>query len=252
MLMKRGNRLFVSIRFLLGIVALLAGAGGFTAEDGSIRGLVKPQKQALISSEIAARVTAVPFSSGEAFAKDDVLIDLDCAVYRAQLDAATADRDARTSQYENARELLTYRATSPLEVALRKSEMQQARARYEMESQRVRGCQIIAPYAGRIINVEVNEHESVNPGSGLLSILSNENLEIELIVPSSWLSWLEVGQTFDFRIDETGTTHAATIRRIGAMVDPVSQTIQIVGVFEDVDDSVLSGMSGSAVFDKSR
>lgn len=218
-----------------------------TAEE-SIRGLIKAQDQAVLSSEVAATVARLPFRSGDNFAKGDVLVEFDCGLYAAQLKAAEASQQLRQSELANAEQLLAYKAISPLEVEVARNELQQADARYEIESLRVAGCQIQAPYQGRVIDVLTNEHQTVSRGTELMSILSDAQLEIELIVPSDWLGWLEIGHRFEFSIDETGKTHDASIARIGAMVDPVSQTIVVIAVFDGSRAGVLPGMSGNALF----
>lgn len=117
-----------------------------------------------------------------------------------------------------------------------------------MRAIRVGQCKIKAPYGGRVIEVAVNEHETVPSDKEILSILNDSNLEIELIVPSNWLNWLSIGEAFSFAIDETGKTIDATVSKLGAVVDPVSQTIKLTGKFEGNLDGVLSGMSGTALF----
>lgn len=225
--------------------------GGVSAAEGNeiIRGLVTPRNQAVISSEISARVVELPFRSGNAFGKGDTLVQFDCAMYEAQRDAAAANRDARKTEYENAQELLSYKATSPIQVEILNSEAKQAQAQFEIERIRVEGCRIKAPYDGRVMVLHTNEFESVSAGTNLLSILSDETLEIELIAPSKWLSWLSQETEFLIQIDETNTEYTARVSRIGAAVDPVSQTVQVIGTFDDEAASVRAGMSGSAIFE---
>ena len=55
-----------------------------------IRGLVKPQKKTVISSEIPAKIINIPFKDGEAFKQGDLLIKFDCSLYYAQLASANA------------------------------------------------------------------------------------------------------------------------------------------------------------------
>ena len=79
-----------------------------------------------------------------------------------------------------------------------------------------------------------------------------------MIVPASlaamrsglpaWLGWLVPGSPFRFRIDETGRSYEAKVTRLGAAVDPVSQTVRGVGQFAGGREAVLPGMSGSAEF----
>ncbi len=109
-------------------------------------------------------------------------------------------------------------------------------------------CAIHAPYAGRVISNETHVFETVSAGQELLQILDDQHLEIELIVPSRWLTWLERGAGLGFRIDETGRQYEAVVSQVGASADPVSQTVSVLAVFRSGADDVVAGMSGAAEF----
>ena len=219
---------------------------GIVADN--VRGLIKPVEKAIISSEITARISKIPFKSGDSFKKGDILVRFDCSFYRADMASAEAAFKSKLHVYENNKELLALNAISDIDVSISESEMQVARADRTMRAIRVGQCKIKAPYSGRIIEVAVNEHETVPADKEILSILNDRNLEIELIAPSNWLNWLSVGESFTFMIDETGKTIDANVSKLGAVVDPVSQTIKLTGKFEGDLDGVLSGMSGTAQF----
>lgn len=214
----------------------------------NVRGLIKPVEKAIISSEIAAKVKVLPFKSGDRFNKGDLLVGFDCSFYKADLASADAAYQSRLHIYKNNKELLALNAISDIDVSISESEMQVARADRTMKAIRVNQCQIKSPYSGRVIEVAVNEHETVPADKEILSILNDRDLEIELIVPSNWLNWLKEGESFSFIIDETGKTLNAKVAKIAAVVDPVSQTIKLIGKFDDDIEGVLSGMSGTAQF----
>jgi len=214
----------------------------------NVRGLIKPVEKAVISSEIAGKINAIPFKSSDAFKKGDLLVGFDCSFYRADLASAEAAFQSKQNIYENNKQLLALNAISDIDVSISKAEVEMARADRTMRAIRVNQCKIKAPYSGRVIEVTVNEHETVSADKEILSILNDSELEIELIVPSNWLNWLSTGETFSFLIDETGKTLDAKVSKAGAVVDPVSQTIKLTGRFEGQLDGVLSGMSGTAQF----
>ncbi|MCS6288721.1 MAG: HlyD family efflux transporter periplasmic adaptor subunit [Nitrospira sp.] len=112
----------------------------------------------------------------------------------------------------------------------------------------VKGCHISAPFAGRVVAVMVNEYENVFPNDKLVSVLDDTSLEIELVLPSSSLAWLKRKARFMFVVDETQHGYPATVKEIGANIDPVSQTIKIVGTVDRLPVEILAGMSGSAQF----
>ncbi len=214
----------------------------------NVRGLVKPVEKAVISSEIAAKINDIPFKSGDRFKKGDLLVDFNCSFYRADLASAEAAYQSKQNVYKNNKELLALNAMSEIDVSISEAEMQVARADRTMRAIRVGQCKIKAPYNGRVIEIAVNEHETVPTDKEILSILNDSDLEIELIVPSNWLTWIAMGEAFTFLIDETGKTLNAKVTKTGAVVDPVSQTIKLTGKFEEELNGVLSGMSGTAQF----
>jgi hypothetical protein len=69
-------------------------------------------------------------------------------------------------------------------------------------------------------------------------------LELEFIVPSRWLAWLKPGYAFQVRIDETGKTYPAKVQRIGARVDPVSQSVKLSAAISGSFPELIAGMSG--------
>ena len=69
-------------------------------------------------------------------------------------------------------------------------------------------------------------------------------LELEFLVPSRWLMWLRVGGAFKVTIDETRKTYPAKFIRIGARVDPVSQSVKVVAAIDGRFPELVSGMSG--------
>ena len=107
-------------------------------------------------------------------------------------------------------------------------------------------CTIHAPFDGRIIDIYVDEHASIQQQQPLMDIVGNAILEAMIVVPSHWLQWLELDHQVKIIIDETGGQVEATIK--GATVDAASQTIELRAVFNQRYDDLLPGMSGTVLF----
>jgi len=105
-------------------------------------------------------------------------------------------------------------------------------------------CSIAAPYSGRVAEQKVREQQYVQPGQALLDILDDSVLELEFLVPSAWLGWLKVGGSFQVEIDETRKTYPAKFIRIGARVDPVSQSVKVAAAIDGRFHELIAGMSG--------
>jgi membrane fusion protein, multidrug efflux system len=215
-----------------------------------IRGIIRAVETAMISTEFALRIAKIAYREGERFKKGDVLIEFDCRRPRAELAAAEALHHEMKLTLDNNRLLQRAQAVGrhDLEVSLSRA----TKAAAEAESLRVRidQCQVTAPYDGRVLELSLHALETPQPGKPFIGIVAEQDLEIELVVPSIWVRWLTVGAALAFAVDETGTAHNARVKRIGASVDPISQTIKIVAVFDQPVSTILSGMSGTAEFSR--
>lgn len=245
--------------FLLGmaILPMLPGhlALAQDAGQGEVRALIEARRHAVLSAEISGRIARMALDAGQSFKTGDVLIAFDCASYQAELDAARAQLNAAEVTVRVNRQLNTLRSIGEAEVQLAEARAQVARAEVRKFETQARRCEIKAPFDGRVVERRIQEHESVPAGAPLLEILSDRDLKIELIVPSSWLVWLKPGQRFDLRIDETGASLPGEVTQLGARVDPASQSVKVSARL--VGDkpapvpspgALTAGMSGTAIF----
>ncbi|WP_083745629.1 efflux RND transporter periplasmic adaptor subunit [Variovorax sp. KK3] len=214
------------------------------------RGVVKPKDEVLFSAKIAARIAQMPFKEGERFKKGDLLVGFDCSRLRAEANAAWAANRASRQVLQQSVELDTYNAIGKNEVQIARAKSEQTGAEATALESQMRDCSISAPFSGIVVQNISHQHENAAAGKELMRVLNDSELEMHLIAPSAWLAWLQPGSAFRFRIDETGRTHEGKVIRLGASVDPVSQTVRVVGTFTGGRDGVLPGMSGSADFDR--
>lgn len=246
------------LALVLGVVAILAAtpaallsarpAGAADADVLDSRVLVTPRREAVLSAELAGRILRMPVEEAGRFAEGDELVAFACDLHRAALAEEQASESAARATLENRRELAELRSTGTLDVALAEAEARRTAARVAMQRGMVERCVLRAPFHGRVVERLGKPFESVAAGTPLLSILDDSELELEMVVPSAWLAWLRPGDAFDVRIDETGSTHTAVVRTIGARIDAVSQAVAVRGAFDARPEDLLAGMSGTALF----
>lgn len=213
-----------------------------------VRGVVKAEKEAIISVEFAAKVIKTPDGVGASFSENDTLFVFDCDALSADQKAAKASHMAAKRKYQNNLELQEHGAVGAIDVGISEAEMHEAKARVSSIKARSKNCTIKAPFDGRVAELGINPFETSSANAPLMKIVGTEALELRLIVPSIWLSWLKAGNLFEFQVDETGTSFQAEVVRVGAEVDAVSRTIPISAKFVQVPPTVLPGMSGTAYF----
>lgn len=217
-------------------------------ELGVIRGVVHPLKEATIAAELQATIRRLPFRDGQRFRKGDLLVEFFCEQFHAELAAAKADYEGRQLVFLNSQELAKLNGIGELEKQLSEIEMKKSLGVLQGARVAVQRCRITAPYAGRVVRTMAHEYESVNPYDDVLTILDDRAFDIELIVPSSSIRWLKTTSPFVFRIDENQQAYKAHVVSLGARIDPVSQTLRVVGAFDSPPSDILAGMSGAATF----
>lgn len=212
------------------------GAGarvGAGATGGSVRAQLVPVRATVLSGEIAGRIAELEVREGDRFDKGQKLVGFDCTLHKARLaKAAALALEARKNQ-EVAARLDKLGSVSTLEVDVAAARLAAAEAEVALARAVVDRCSITAPFPGRVAERKVSRHQSVAEGQELLDILDDSALEVEMIVPSRWLAWLTVGLPFSVQVEETGVSHAAVLTRLGARIDPVSQSVKVFGRIDD-------------------
>jgi membrane fusion protein, multidrug efflux system len=214
-----------------------------------IRGVIQSRSEAVISSRITARVTAMPYRPGESFGRGALLASFDCSQTRAQLNAANAATTAYRKTYDTNVELDAYKAVGTNEVEISKANYAKADAEAKAISSQLSDCAVYAPFSGRVVEQMAHAHEVAASGQPMMKIQDSNDLEVQILVPSNWLTRLKPGTSFKFRVDETGDVLDARVRRLGAAVDPVSKTLRVIAGVARTGRTVLPGMSGTATFD---
>lgn len=235
---------------LAAFLALAADPGPARAQANheTLRGIVKAANEAMIGTDLSFPIASLPFREGQRFARGDVLAAFDCGDLAAQVKSAEAMLRAETITQENNARLARSKAVGAFEVDLSKAKSDQAAGELEAYKSKMSRCVIKAPFDGRIAFMRAHEHEIPEPNQPLMQIVSEGDLEIEILLPSNWLRWLKPGSRFAVTIDETGATKQAEVSRIAAVVDPVSQTVKVTGRFLGDTAGILPGMSGPTAF----
>jgi len=213
-------------------------------ERQDIRAQLLPRQYTVIGAEIGAKVSRLPVPEGAAFKAGALLVSFDCSMQQAQLQKARAEQSAAEHTLTANKRLLELNSIGQLELDLARAAVSKAAAEVGLQQAVVSKCSISAPFAGRVAEQKVREQQFVQPGQAVLEILDDSVLELEFLVPSSWLAWLKPGVGFQVDIDETRKTYPAKFTRIGARIDPVSQSVKVAAAIDGRYPELIAGMSG--------
>ncbi|MGN6233712.1 MAG: efflux RND transporter periplasmic adaptor subunit [Trinickia sp.] len=203
---------------------------------------------ATIGAPMSGRLTQFPLRDGDRFKQGQALARFDCGEKEAALAHARAVLESRKSVNESKQRLRALGTSSQVEYEVAAADEKQAAADVQAAQSLVGNCTVTAPFSGRVSAVYTHNYQYLQTGAPLLEVLSDASLELEMIVPSMWLSWLKPGSPLKVTIDETGKTYAATLSRLSGKVDAVSRSVKVYAHLEHPSDTLLPGMSGHAAF----
>ncbi len=209
-----------------------------------IRGLVVARQQATISAALQSTVLSIGPENGERFAKGDILVTFDCRIHQAELRRARAIAEAAKDTLDAKVSLASSGSIARLQVTLADAELKKARADVIVAETRVAYCDIPAPYGGRIVRRIANAHETVAARDPLIEIVDDSAYEVRAFVPSHWLGVIRPGSPLVLKIDETGESLPLKAITVGAMIDNVSQLIEVRAAVDGKTAGLVAGMSG--------
>lgn len=215
--------------------------------EPDLRAQLTPRRYTTLAAEIGARIQQLSVTDGAVIRAGQVLVSFDCSLQKAQRDRASATLDAADKLLATQRRLAELNATGRQEVDQAEAEVAKTRAELAQIDVQLGKCEITAPFSGRVAEQRVREQQYVQPGQALLEVLDDSALELEFIMPSRWLQGVRAGSTVQIAIDETGKTYPARVQRLGARVDPVSQSVKVVALIDGRHAELMAGMSGRVI-----
>ncbi|MBF0161169.1 MAG: efflux RND transporter periplasmic adaptor subunit [Magnetococcales bacterium] len=225
---------------------------GMSRQEPELRAELLAKQFTTLSSEIGARLLQLPFREGAFFKAGERLGLFDCTVQQAKLERAQAIVQAETDKAALLGRLDRLNVTSKLELTNAKAETAKAQAELAIIRAELKGCELLAPFPGQVVRLEVQEHQYVKPGQVVMEIHNPSTLELVVHIPSRWMQHYHKDDRFLLRVDETGKSYPAKILAFGAKIDAVNQLVKMTGAIVGTFPELSPGMSGQVLLNFSR
>ncbi len=163
-------------------------------------GTLYPQQEITVTSEIAGRITQLPFKEGQLLNKNDVLIYLDDIVLQSQLRKTKAALNLSQLKYERAKSLLKKGSGAQSEVDQALSELNINEANVAFAEAQLEKTQIRAPFKGYIGITKIDAGEYITPGQVIANLTDISSLKLNFRLPESHYQILKVGQVVEIEV----------------------------------------------------
>jgi RND family efflux transporter MFP subunit len=214
------------------------------SETASVRAQLRPKTHTVLAARMNGLLKSFAVRPGDLLMSGSPIAQFDCQEQQAEQAVIKARLSAASSKHKINLELAKMDNLSQLDLSLSTAELAIARAETQRIQAVLRKCSVLAPFNGMVMEKFIQPFQYVAEGEPLLRLVDTENLEVEMVVPSSWLKHMQVGVEFQLDLDDFNQQVEARVNRIIGEIDPVSQTVHIVGSIIKSSAGLLPGMSG--------
>ncbi len=202
---------------------------------------------ASLSPQSAGTVTGLFFDSGDIVRKDQLLLQINDNVARAQLASARARFTNAKQARDRQRNLIKRQATSQASLDQAVANFREAQAAVQQAQAVLTDLQLRAPFDGHLGIREVALGQYVAPGTIVTSIEQWNPLRAIFSLPQREIMRIKIGNRVHLRVDDISKKgFDGKISAIDASVDSRTRDIQIEARIDNPDERLRSGMYGVA------
>jgi RND family efflux transporter MFP subunit len=200
-------------------------------------------------AELGQRVTA-----GQILAQlDPQDLKLATDASRAQVAAASTNRDLAAADFKRFKELRDQNFISGAELERREATLKAAQAQVDQAQAQATGqgnqasyANLVADVSGVVTSVDAESGQVVGAGTPVVRIAQDGPRDVVFAVPEDKVGLIKTGSPVEVRLWATKTTLAGVVREVAASTDPVTRTFG-VKVSLDVKDALPLGTTVSVV-----
>ncbi|NML45167.1 efflux RND transporter periplasmic adaptor subunit [Ramlibacter sp. G-1-2-2] len=204
-------------------------------------GEVKPRVESRIGFRVAGKVLRRQAEVGQRVQAGQLLAQLDPQDYRlaadaarAQVAAATTNRDLAAADYKRYVKLKEENFIAGAEVERRETalkaaqaQLEQAQAQLASQGNQARYTDLLADAAGVVTAVEAEPGQVVAAGTPIVRIAQDGLRDVVFSVPEDKVGAVQTGGPVTVKSWSTGATLPGRIREVAASADPVTRTYPV-------------------------
>jgi RND family efflux transporter MFP subunit len=227
---------------------------------------LQPELRADLRAEVSAMVVKVHKENGEPVRKGDLLVTLDSAVLRDNLNsaeeslrAAAQSLDGAERQYQRIKSLqaqgmVSMQGLEESEVKRNsaQSEFVASKARAAAAKQQLERTEVRAPFTGVVSARKASAGDTAQIGKELIQVIDPSSMRFEGQVSADQMGVLKVGQRVNFRINGVAQSgdqlaNRGIVKRIDGAANPVTRQVSVIVEINSKDRPPVVGLYAEGV-----
>ncbi|MFD1508642.1 efflux RND transporter periplasmic adaptor subunit [Lacimonas salitolerans] len=206
-------------------------------------GTTRARQTIEIVPEISGRVEELLVRPGQQVNAGDVLVRLDSAIARADVDEARAQLTERERTLERAIQLRETNAVAASTLDDAQARLAEARAQVDRVEQRLAERTIRAPFAGTVGLAEVDLGARVSAGTRVTWLDDLSEVEIDFGLSETFFSRVSIGQGVTATSAAfPGRQFTGVVDAVDSRIDPVSRSFRARARVPNPDGTLPAGM----------
>ncbi|HEY8609762.1 MAG TPA: efflux RND transporter periplasmic adaptor subunit [Roseomonas sp.] len=215
---------------------------GSVVERTESVGTVRAREAVTITAKLPGMVTSIRFQEGERVQAGEVLVVLDDAALRAELDQARALLDDARSQLLRVQRL-TAGVVAEQRVDTLLAAARGAEGRVRQVQAKLDEARVTAPFAGRVGLRTVSLGALVQPGTAVTTLDDISRVRVEFSIPEVYVARIQPGSIVSARSTAYGERRfQGTVTVVDTRIDPATRTVRLVSEFDNPDEALRPGL----------
>ena len=212
-------------------------------DDVSAVGSLVSNESVVLRPEVSGRIEAIHFRDGEPVRRGEVLVELDAAVQRAELQQARANLTLAEADFSRTQDLFGRKFVSRSSLDDARAKLEVARAGVALAQARLARMQIRAPFDGVVGIRSVSPGDFVKDGDALINLEDIATLKVDFRLPELYLDRVKPGQSLELASDVLpGETFAARVDAIDPLVDAQGRAVRLRASLPNPDGRLRPGV----------
>ena len=213
------------------------------AKTISAVGSLRSDESVILRPEVSGRIASIDFREGQRVNKGTVIVRLDQAVQRAEMQQAEANLALAKSRIERSRDLHAKAFISGQALDDAESGYKVAIAAADLAAARLTKLDIKAPFSGTTGLRLVSVGDYVREGQDLVNIEDIDALKVDFRIPELFLKQISVGQQLQIALDAVpNMSFVGRVLAINPLIDSSGRSIVIRAVVKNTDARLRPGM----------
>ncbi|WP_276499202.1 efflux RND transporter periplasmic adaptor subunit [Pontibacter litorisediminis] len=207
----------------------------------STTGTVLPNEDVELRSEIAGRVTGINFKEGSKVSKGQLLMTVNDAELRAQLQKLESNQRLYRDMEERQRTLLEKEYISAQEYDQVSNQLATATADIQALKATLAKAYVRAPFDGVIGLRQVSEGSYVSATTPIARIVDISPVKIDFAIPGRYSQQVKAGDKISFTVEGRPEVYQAAVYAVEPGIDPTTRTLQVRALFDNQNEEVKPG-----------